>query len=508
MDPIFTQDDLANPAKLLTLLGSHWTDFYPDQEGVLAEFLNAVAALAEDVERLTVENLDVLSWKTCPVFRLRGWYAWRFRRSDRDQASIPRFGDVDRVFGQGGLKYDLPGSQTAVPFPSPAGLVDCRLACSDKRLGDTVLSQGMDLLVDRERAVVWFRQDPEDIPGITKSDVIEDGIVVDREYVLWLKDSQWDVDLLQRQFGYVLGLAGPSGVAYRQVLQARMASLINGNNGRRLQGVIQAMTGVEFVQSRTETVEIVEQDARGLVIATDQRVYRFSSRANAIVAVGDVVSISRPLTDAVQIYEFNRGEVPDDLLALSVPEEFWGGYGEVVFQNKVVPLQVKQVAGKTYAYFSVGGFGKAVKDFWDTVHARGLEQGATLANLLDIRENPTDEPQSYNLPPTINPLKFLVEHFFRYHVFAVKIRTAALGRDVFIDPKAWRALVPAHTFGFLILEIEGEDSLVLDGPPTETSPGYEEEFSALDAMVMLDTAADSLVTETVSLTTGGVCPIV
>ena len=504
MDPIFTKDDLANPAKLLALLGSHWTDFYPDQDGVLAEFLNASAGLAEDVERLIDENFQILSWKTCPVFRVRGWYAWKFRRSDQDAVSIPRYGE-DYRYDQGNLLYDQPSPQTRIPFPAPPGMVDCRLICSSKADPAVTLSRGIDVWVDRRNGVVWLPRDPDEL-AVVQTDVLQNGQPVDREYVLWIRDSVWDLKLLQTQFGYVLGLSGESGAGYREALRARMASLINGNNGKRLLGVLTAMTGVEFTGSTGEVVELIEQDAQGLVIATDRKVYRFAAGARPLVAVGDSLTVDQALTDAVQLYEFNRGLLPDDLRALSLPKEFWGGFGDLVFVNDVVPLQTRTVEGRTYVYFSVGGFGKTVKDFWDLVHARGVADGLTLANLLDVRENPTEEPTAANLPTTINPLQFLIENFFRYHTFAIRIRTAALGRDRFIDPNAWRTLVPPHTFGFVILELENDDSIVLTGPPTETSPGYVESFDGLDAMVRLETVDDDLIVEAVSFTSGGVCP--
>jgi hypothetical protein len=238
------------------------------------------------------------------------------------------------------------------------------------------------------------------------------------------------------------------------------------------------MLGVPVVVEPAETVELIQKDNNYLVIATDKSVYKFNKEATATVSVGDTVYAGDWLVDTVQIYELNTGTVPD-VLSVSAGLGFLpGGFSDGIgFSNKDVPLVVETVDGKTKVSFELGGLPTDVELFWELTHQRGLASGKTLANYLDVRENPTDEPGAASLPATVNPLQFLVENVLRYNAFVVKIKVSAISGNVI--SKLVRKITPPWTACILLLDIDIDDpEVLLEAAASETAPGYSESVSS------------------------------
>ena len=214
----------------------------------------------------------------------------------------------------------------------------------------------------------------------------------------------------------------------------------------------------------SEVVEVIETDAKHLLVITDKHVYRFNPKAKPLVKVGDVIPRGTPLTDAVQYFECNRGQVPAEIQAVNLPPSFLveGYYAGVTFINKTVPLVVGSDGIFTTVRFELGGWPLDVDKFWEDIHARGVQQGNTLAHLLDRRTNKVGEPVASNLPAAINPLQFLLSNVFRNHAFIVKVRLSAVGAAAapFTYLRAVQQLIPPHTAMILIVELEAETELV------------------------------------------------
>lgn len=112
---------------------------------------------------------------------------------------------------------------------------------------------------------------------------------------------------------------------------------------------------------------------------------------------------------------------------------------------------------RTKVSFDVGGFPFDVEKFFDEIHARGVEKGETLAHLLDTRTNQAGEPTAANLPPTINPLKFLAETALRGNAFVVRYSMSAFGENPagVENVEFLRKIIPPHTAMLLLIELQG-----------------------------------------------------
>ena len=180
------------------------------------------------------------------------------------------------------------------------------------------------------------------------------------------------------------------------------------------------MTGTKLVVEEEETVEEVRTEIGRQLVITDKTVYQFNPTANILVSAGDEVVEGQSLADTLQFFEFNRGQCPTEAqcpaVALGRGLLGRGFFGDLVFENKAVPLVVEtDVEGFTKVSWKLGGFPGDVELFFDQLHERGVAEGETLANLQDTRTNKVGEPGPSNLPATINPFEFLCKNVFRNH---------------------------------------------------------------------------------------------
>ena len=244
-----------------------------------------------------------------------------------------------------------------------------------------------------------------------------------------------------------------------------------------------------------ETVEVITEQHGELLIITDARVYRFNSAATPSVAVGDTVKPGQALTDALQIFDLSRGEVPAGLDALYIDRNWVSPvvYNGLVFSNEEVDLVVDTSGDYTKVSFDVGGSPTDAAAFWDEVHARGVAAGQTLAHLLDVRESPTTEPGPASLPATVRPLEFLIQNILRGNTSIVIMRhglgPGALGLKY---TTRLRKVVPPGTALLFVLELPViSETITMDGSGTETDPGYAEDVELRTALEPFEETVDS-----------------
>jgi len=165
---------------------------------------------------------------------------------------------------------------------------------------------------------------------------------------------------------------------------------------------------------------------------------------------------------------------------LEIPGELLVGdyYGGIVFQNKSVPLEVSSDGVFTRVEFEVGGFPGDIEEFWEQFHTRGVENPPTLAQLLDQRSNKVGEPSAAALPTTINPLEFVAENLLRFHTYVVKVKLNQFGPEPagIEQIRFLRELIPPHTTMLVLVELAADNDVVtMEGPGTDTEPGYTED---------------------------------
>lgn len=469
--------ELDDAYRLLGVVGSFWAETYAGND-LVASALHAKARAQAQAQLDLLELVAAFSRFDVPVFHREEWSSLVLLESERNAPNLPRF-DGTYAF-DGSIRFDEPVASALFAWAAPAGLVRANVIL-DRITGATATyAAGVDFTLSA--GVVRFRADPFLHPTAVPVEVFKDGVVVDRALTLWVYSGEYDWDTVYRQFGYVVGLRLKSSRPAKELVNAVYDGLVEGTTARCLEDFMAAVCDVPLARG-TETVKYVLSDQTRKWVITDQNAYGFSPAANVVVSVGDVVQAGSPLTDALRFYDLNRGQAPDPLRALTLGRGTLaaGYFQELTFENKTVPLVVTaDVGGYTKVEFELGGWPADAEKFWEDTHAKGVTANDTLAMRMDTRTNKTGQPTAAALPATINPLRFLVENVYRGNAFVVLVRPEAFGPEAvgLHAARFLRKLVPPQTLCFLVAQLGATDTVTMDGPGSETAPGYEEKVAS------------------------------
>lgn len=480
----YPASELQSAEHLLQVLGSFWAETFAG--GFTVGSLALARAQRDAQHHLNLlELVASMSRFNVPVFHTENWYFLVLKESERDLApvNLPKY-DGTYVYDEAtGLRYGDTLSDSYDSWTAPAALVSAGCICNRITDAGVTLVNGIDFqLVDGS---VRFRSNPFDNSAFAIRSLFSGNDVVDREVGLWVYRGSFDLDTVYEQFGYAIGLAGSSSEGYKSLVNAVYDGLVEGTSVRAVQQAWSAICGVPLVKDDVEVVEQVLVRVDDLLVVTDRNAYSFHPESTPLVAVGDALLAGDALTDTLQFFEFNRGEVPSALTALVCGRGLLAsGYmSELVFENKTVPLVVEEdVDGYTRVSFELGGLATDAEAFWDNVHAAGVAKGETLAHLLDQRPTPDGEPTAVALPATVNPLEFLVSNVLRSNAYAVRVRPHTFGPDALGlgSDLVMRKLVPPHTLGLVLVELVlGPDKVTMEGQGDELVPGYTEGLTFL-----------------------------
>ncbi len=460
----YPASQLDEPARILALLGSLWAETYDGQD-VVERLVAGRADLARNTFRRLADAINTRSRLDCPVFRVEGHRHLPALLSARRTAAA-RFG-AGLEF-DGGYRFGDP-FEARVSYPAPPDLA--RVNVITNRLGapSAVLFVGVDFWLEGGRLV--FRVDPYADERFARKAVTEAGEEVDQELDLWLDRPEFDRRYVGDHWGHVVGAEARSSEGYKALVNELFDMLVLGTSAGRCVDAVALALGVPLART-AETVAEVASDGLHTLVLTDKSAYRLAPESTVTVAVGAALEPGDPLSDAVRLIEFNRSQLPADLLALSLGSGFLQGryLGEVGFPNRDLPLAVETVGGRTKVSCELGGHPADVAQFWADVHARGVARGRTLAQALDRREGAEDDPQPESLPATLNPLDLIADSALRYNAFVVRAKVGDATEDaagLWLLGAAQR-LVPPHTAMILMLDAPTvTDALVIGGADDE-----------------------------------------
>jgi hypothetical protein len=499
----YPSSQLDLPEYLLTVVGSYWAQTH-DNVTLVSSLLHARAQLDAQAHNDLAELIDSISRFSVPILHRENWYVLTFRESQLNTTvlNMPRYDGTYRFKADNQFNYGVPISTPLFCFDIPAELTDFTVLLNRISAASLSLVRGIDFEV--RDSVIAFTANPFDNELVPKQNVYDGNDIVDREITFWVYRGQFDRETIYQQFGYVLNTRLPSSRAYRDFLNMIFDGLVEGTTARNVEGALAAICDVPLVKADGEVVKYLLPDRRSYWIVTDQNAYAVHLDSTITVAVGDVLKQGQTLTDTLKFYEFNRGQVPTDIAALSLGRGVLasGYYQDLVFENKTVALEVTtDDDGRTRVEFEVQGLPGDVIQFWDEVHARGTADGEqTLAQLLDRRTNPNGEPTALNLPTTINPFGFLCQNILRNNAALVKVKTSLVGPHALgmHNARLLRKLIPAHTMLLVLTEISAADEIVMDQAGDEQTPGYEEDVRIyLGASISEEMEADDYIDERV-----------
>lgn len=417
--------DLDRSKVLISLLGSFWARTYTGIDQIHSH-VDATAYAVAQSHRNLLEAVAALSRYDVPLFHEELLYPIVLRRSELNTA-LTNTVSFDREKGRfdGELVFDAAVDNELFSFPLPDNFVGAANLFNKITFPTVSLAADIDFTVDRAKQALVFVANPFENPGVIKR-AITTGAVQDEEITLWAFCGKFDYEYVFNQFAYVLGIKLRTSQNYKDLINTIFSGLIDGGiTAKNLDAAISAICGIPVVAEAQEVVEVVEYDADGLLIVTDKTAYKFHEDAIPAVGVGSVVRagdylvrgfeineffvgntylrenddpVDRPEVTkllATNIYETIAAENDDellvgtepvcppkkDLMALALDNSFLSTcfYGDLVFENKVVPLIVDEdhPTGYTFVRFELGGFPADVERFFQEVHARGIESAET-----------------------------------------------------------------------------------------------------------------------------------
>jgi len=354
-----------------------------------------------------------------------------------------------RAYGDG-LTYGQTLT-TKFALPLPANLKKITALFNRITTPSLSLLQGIDYeIVDSS---IVFKQNPFSNPLIPQRPIYgADSKITSYEIGLWGFSGEFDDAFLFNNFGYVLDLKLPSTESSKGLINALFDSHVFGPTVRILTSLVSATLGVPTVIEAKETVEVITTNPTAIQVITNAHVYSFTPGSVPVVAVGDVLSACDQLVDTVEIIDFasasaGTATIPGITIGSGMITSSY--FNDLYFKNATVPLQYlgPDANGKVVVQFEISGFPGDVDLFWDSAQAAGEAAGATLANLLDTRPSPVGEPAAYDLPATINPMRFLLDNFFGNNLIGIKIKQTQVASDAL--GLAWlrtlREILPPHT---------------------------------------------------------------
>ena len=475
---------------LIRTIGSFWYYYFGDREILTSHYRNLGHAQGQAyldylTAVATVGRFDI------PVFKDENWYLLVLSRNASEQVKNV-YGQDELVYGGSERYGDAQTNEYLFPLPD----VDFfgELADIPYTLQNLVIypsktwTRGLDFDIDYDRKLIQFRDDPFQANVARREVYDEAGTLVDEEIAIWVYRGQFELDMIYKQWGFVVTEQLRSSQHYKDFVNAMWDSYVLGANMEAFEGAISAMVGVPVVIDANETVmDIVEEPTRTLVL-TDTHVYTFEPTANITVAIGDVLNVGQAMTDSVEVIDLSGGPVDySSVPSLSFDNSFLSGgyFSSLTFENQEVDVEYlgRDENNKAVVVFRVGGFPGDVDAFWEQAQMLGSQPGQkTLAELLDTRDNPVGEPLPRWLPATINPLEFVLENIMRNHLILIKVKVAAVPSD---SPglklfRYLRDVIPPHTTYIVFVEVSPTaDTIDLSQAGDTEEAGVEEEVAPL-----------------------------
>lgn len=486
----------TNANYLYRSLGSFWTQVFQDK-GVIKGYTKSQAE--EIIQRYIdlVETVRNFSIKDTPILHTEKWKPIQLLKSNLNLA--PFVFEPDRaVFGsqpeseayyqnivfkfgfkkepnQNIYQYFIGKEFKTVSFIADRVLAPTKLYLhgSDYVLHDGVLVFNKDIFNDTQLE----KYDVIGDDGVPVTFVDQDGVTQqEQSAVIWLYNTEIDVDYLFTNFGYIFDFRLENPDTYRGVLESLFGIIVDGPTVGDIKKLCAIALSTPFILNAIETVETVFSDAAYQYVVTDKECYKVELTSELIsLPIGKVLHAGDILTKDVEYYDngssangwWKRTGLIGSRLAFS-KNLFLGNYAnQLSFSTE---LELISLDSNGNVVFPVLGHPDDVKRFNQFLNNSSVRK-STLTTHFGL-VNPGDTTP-------FTPLDFIMDNFLKLNVAFIKVRfTSAqemasflqfipLVRDnlppyIYLIIKLDLAL-PADTFNSLNGELVKIDSGTVDG---------------------------------------------
>lgn len=436
----------------LANLGSFWSDIFSGRQTLAAHHTDVLRQFSQEY----IDYLEVvacLSRFQVPVYHRQNWSMMTLQQSQRNSQTVDpiTYGQSDLTYG-GGEVYGQSQTINRFRYPLPDTLVNVAQILNRPIEPSVIWTQGIEYRLDVANRYIEFLQDPFDIPLFGTRSTLTTAGTADLSIDLWLCGSQYDWQLIHEQFGYALGLYLTSSESYRDLVNAYWDALSQGPTALTLRRGLAAACQLPLVREVVETVEQILFHPDRLQVVTDEHVYDYpaaSQLANYVV-LGAQIHQGDLLTTALQVFERPTSNTNgiNTLAGLAVGREFCTLplQGSLTFLNQTVNTEYAANDGTALVVFTgIDGFETDIETFWSYVNNQAsLNPRHSIAHALS-RVPSLSSPAPANIPPTVNPMYFVLDQLMGANCILVHVDINSLGPDSDIRSLQFlRQVLPAH----------------------------------------------------------------
>lgn len=453
--PVYADTTFTNAAVLYSSLGSFWTSLFSEKGVIKGYTMGQAEELVQNYINLT-EVVNSFSVDKVDVFHREKWLPITIKLSELNEVPFIFRKITDADAGTFGVQPELnavgtPNYYAGETFifghpKTPSAVVyaaNIDIAIKGVRvLADKVLSpnyvftHGIDF--ELVNSVLYFNSNifSLDIPRFAVLDTngqftyYQDATgktIQDEAIVLWIYNGELNRDILFNSFGYIFGLNIENNAFYKAMLQAIVKMFIGGPKVTQIRNVAAAFMGIKPIMSVVEVIEDFYDDAVYHYVITDKNVYKYDKRYSytssvfkgSVLNAGDIPVNACECFDYINSGDFWRTGLVPAVAALSgditqYPEVgfpghlFLGTYkSALVFKNEYQTVSYNTTT--ELITFPVQGNAADVAEFQKTINIDNTAKkeyfgftGATTS-------------------VSINPLDFLMNHFFKYNTALIKL---------------------------------------------------------------------------------------
>ena len=406
------KNDLTNPQKFLSFLGSFWENVFESGKfgAALSDyFSDRLSQLHKD---LTSSTNQVSAYSINP-FRYETAVSVLVKRSElEDDLVLPRLGDDIYLGEVNGQQPILLGRKNKSKFKyfiqrpdSTKRIHSVALASPTLSGSEVVLVHGVDFELQSE--IIAFSENIFLKSGFNPRLEVIDGIE-EEVITLWLHHALVDYQDIFKNFGAIFSTETKSSVQYKEVTQRFIELLSGGPSIKAIENFFCSSAGVQLSQEKELIESITELPDKRVIIVTDKNYYEVApgKKIDERVSVGNTIEKFTPLTTAVRVIDPKTSrDWWKDMSAISVKGMFnLDETGLISFPNELCDLQILEVRDKNGTIlptirFELLGSDKVVSSFWRKVDSGVVNGVGSFEKFIEEKRKNLSEDEVARVNP-------------------------------------------------------------------------------------------------------------
>jgi len=484
---------VADAFTLYNWLGTFWQRIYQDS-ALMKATMDGTGVETAQLYLDFMEAIGLLNRNNVPAYHRERWHYATIKQSEADtgNAAALKLGmsptivigpQTDPSYPAGAM-FKLGGNASysnVVAYPLHLdGMTDV-ITCITSNIARpaVVLVRDRDFVISGDTVFFTKDNDPFLVEGWSRKPTRDDV-----ELALWCCDMLVDRDYVYNYLGSVLNIQTPSSEFYAKMMGAIWTLYNKGSSLAVVRSALGAVLGEPTVINLTERVETILEYADRQQVVTDAHVYTLPVTAvlrddvvnNQILHQGDFLTKTLRLYETLDPLKISGcsefGQLfYTDVPALWLDNRFMRARTRFGLGFDWTPRQITSAGvdanGNQRLQFELYGDPLDVQTFWNDFWAYCEQHSIAPATCFqDYLYATVSATGSYG---QVRPMEFLLRYFLKYNAMVLVIERDQLNSEIrFTDVAkiltAFRLVIPAHVYLFIVEQLDKNDSYTLDTP--------------------------------------------